>query len=106
MNLMVNAAHATPEGGCISVETTNNSKDVVVTIADSGCGIDNATMHRIFEPYFTTKVGTGTGLGLAQSMISPSRWGGRVIVTSEVGKATAFSLCFPAHFPDGRPANG
>ena len=71
-------------------------KDMAVIIADNGPGIPNEVLNRIFDPFFTTKeVGTGTGLGLSISYSIMEKLGGRILVASEVGKGTTFSLYIP-----------
>lgn len=103
MNLVVNARQATPSDGRITIETATGAGEVVVTVEDSGCGIDEATLQRVFEPFFTTKAGTGTGLGLAQVHNCVEQAGGRVTVASRVGQGTAFSLHFPIALSNAGP---
>ncbi|WP_188262399.1 hybrid sensor histidine kinase/response regulator [Azospirillum tabaci] len=98
LNLVLNARDAMPEGGpiTIAVERTDDL-GVTITVADTGCGIDQAVVDRIFEPFFTTKEpGAGTGLGLALVYSTVARAGGDVEVDTELGRGTVFTLRFPA----------
>ncbi len=113
MNLVVNARDAMPEGGEIRIETAGVtlSKDlerdrarvpageyVVVKVSDKGTGIPSDKLHKIFEPFYTTKaVGKGTGLGLSTAYGIVKQSGGFIFVDSAPGSGTCFSLYFPAH---------
>ena len=107
LNLVVNAAHAmdgagngrggkSTKRGTISLTTRQAGEDVVITIADTGCGIPPAVLSRIFDPFFTTKPlgkGTGQGLAIAKSIIRDH--GGRIEVASTVGTGTTFTITLP-----------
>jgi signal transduction histidine kinase len=98
LNLINNAAQATPEqGGIIIVRSRAVGKDqVAVDIVDNGHGIPKDVLPKIFDPFFTTKeVGKGTGLGLSISYKIVESHGGRIDVASEVGKGTRFSVYLP-----------
>jgi len=98
LNIFNNAIDAVGKDGEISVKTTYNSKDeqIVITIADDGPGISSDQLDRVFDPFFTTKeVGMGTGLGLSISYTIVEKLGGRIMVASEVGKGTAFTIYIP-----------
>ncbi len=111
VNLAVNARDALPEGGWLTLETSNveigatlaaphpelpAGSYVLVTVSDSGQGMEPSTIARIFEPFFTTKsVGKGTGLGLAMVYGFIKQSGGHIEVQSEVGQGTAFRLYLP-----------
>ncbi len=110
MNLCVNARDAMPNGGQLVVETelvsipsgaaTETRRAgtfVCLTVADTGVGMDAATLKRIFEPFFTTKeVGKGTGLGLATVYGIVKQHGGWVEVDSLVGRGSTFRVYLPA----------
>jgi PAS domain S-box-containing protein len=99
MNLVVNARDAMPEGGTLVVTTRNiegATPEVMMAVADTGCGIDDATRARLFEPFFTTKkAGQGTGLGLATVYGIVNQWGGHIDVASTLGHGATFRLYFP-----------
>jgi signal transduction histidine kinase len=98
VNLMTNAAQAIGEGaGTITVELAATEPGAArLVIADTGCGMDEATAARIFEPFFTTKeVGRGTGLGLAIVHGIVSSHGGRIEVDSRPGGGTRFTIDVP-----------
>jgi two-component system NtrC family sensor kinase len=104
LNLIVNAAHAiearvrgTDERGRIDVTTTLHGNEVLVRIADTGCGIPDAARARVFDPFFTTKEvgkGTGQGLSLAYNIIV-TRHGGRITFETEEGVGTTFQIALP-----------
>jgi signal transduction histidine kinase len=96
MNLMINAAQATPPGGRVELAGEDAGEFVRLTVRDTGKGIDPEHLPHIFEPFFTTKaVGKGTGLGLAVSYSIVKRHGGRIEVESAPGRGTVFSVLLP-----------
>ncbi len=105
INLTVNARDAMPNGGTLSIVTATRATDageqVVLSVADTGTGMDEETQTRIFEPFFTTKdVGKGTGLGLATVYGIVNQTSGTIAVESELGVGTTFEIAFPAAVGD------
>jgi PAS domain S-box-containing protein len=103
VNLVVNAQDAMPRGGLLTIETRNvvdaeaPGRQILLVVSDTGTGIGEEHLSRIFEPFYTTKpVGEGTGLGLATVFAVVQGLGGRVEVRSEVGRGTSFELFLPA----------
>jgi PAS domain S-box-containing protein len=107
MNLLVNAAHAIPERGKITLRTGHDDSTVWVEVEDTGLGISQEHLGRIFEPFFTTKpVGKGTGLGLSLSYGIVQKHGGRIEVSSEIGKGTRFRVILPKEAVISQAAGG
>ena len=95
-NLLFNAVDALPRGGTIRVRGWADAGFVYLVVEDTGVGIPADLKERIFEPYFTTKGEKGTGLGLAvcRSIVQEHR--GEIVVHSEPGKGSAFTIRLPA----------
>ena len=111
LNMCINAMHAIEGNGQLTITTSNttfNEDDaknigleagdyVVLNITDTGCGMDNSTRDKIFDPFFSTKGEKGTGLGLSQVYGFMQRSKGAIKVYSEVGKGSQFTLYFPRY---------
>ncbi|MCA8204139.1 histidine kinase [Burkholderia sp. AU33545] len=102
MNLLVNAAHAIPARGVITIRTSSDGEQVSIAISDTGTGMTPDVVRRIFDPFFTTKpVGQGTGLGLSVSHGIVERHRGAIDVTSEPGRGTTFCVRLPIRRAEG-----
>ncbi|MDY6822277.1 MAG: response regulator [Thermodesulfobacteriota bacterium] len=100
MNIFVNAAHAIEKKGEVSIETRVEADMAVVEISDTGCGIPPENISKIFDPFFTTKeIGKGTGLGMNVAYNIIKNHGGKIYVSSEVGKGTTFKVSVPINGP-------
>jgi PAS domain S-box-containing protein len=96
LNLILNARDAMPAGGEVHIETGGDREAAVLTVRDSGMGMDPETLRRAFEPFFTTlEVGQGTGLGLSVVHGIVSQSGGQIHAQSAPGAGTTFVLRFP-----------
>jgi two-component system NtrC family sensor kinase len=99
VNLIVNAVHAMPNGGALTLKTFDKDVDdkpgIAIEVADTGSGMTEDVMAKIFDPFFTTKDRQGTGLGLSISQKLVARQGGRISVESKLGKGTTFTVWLP-----------
>jgi len=97
VNLVANARDAMPNGGQLSIETSFEAQRIVLSVADDGVGMDEATRAKAFEPFFTTKVrdrGSGLGLSIVDSVVRQS--GGAVELDSAPGEGTRIRILLPA----------
>ena len=98
MNLLHNAAHASPDGGLVRVLTTSNSDGLRLVVEDQGQGMDQETCQRAFEPFFTTKArGTGLGLPICRKIVDAH--GGTISIRSAVGQGATVTVRLPRYPP-------
>lgn len=101
LNLFTNAMHAMPEGGVLSIYSSVRGNDIEIVVADTGTGISERAISKIFTPFFTTKgalgggTDKGTGLGLSVSQGIISNHNGSISVKSSVGEGTTFTISLP-----------
>ena len=96
LNLFLNARDAMPKGGWLSVCTHQEDGRIVAEVSDTGSGIPNEYLSRIYDPFFTTKtLGQGTGLGLSITYGIVREHEGSIDCDSNVGQGTTFILSFP-----------
>jgi PAS domain S-box-containing protein len=95
-NMIINATHAMPDGGTLTIKTEVGEGGVYITFSDTGHGIPKENIDRIFDPFFTTKgIGKGTGLGLSICHGIVEAHHGHIEVQSEVEKGTTFRIWLP-----------
>jgi len=114
VNMCINAMHAMDGNGKLTIQThnehidalnshalqTKNTEYVILSIIDTGCGMDDATVEKVFDPFYSTKGDKGTGLGLSQVYGFVERSSGVIKVYSEIGHGTRMSLYFPRYYGD------
>ena len=99
-NLLTNAVQAMPDGGSLSVTGVVSGDTVTVEVSDTGVGVSEENVGKLFQPLFTTKA-KGTGLGLSVCKRIVEAHGGEIFVESEEGVGTSFVIDFPAYTGDG-----
>ncbi|GMO30261.1 sensor histidine kinase [Bradyrhizobium sp. TM233] len=99
VNLIVNAIHAMPEGGTLTLRSFDAERDghqgVAIEVADTGIGMSTEVIEKIFDPFYTTKQRQGTGLGLSISQTLIKRQGGQITAESHLGSGSAFTMWLP-----------
>ncbi len=97
MNLLLNAAEATPEGGTITIAAAKLTyvDSIEIRVGDTGCGISPETLPHVFEPFFTTKRGKGTGLGLSICQAYVRSHNGEIRADSVIDRGTTITLTLP-----------
>ncbi|HCX97362.1 MAG TPA: histidine kinase [Spirochaetaceae bacterium] len=101
LNLIVNAVQAMNSDGILTLSCRQEEDDVIITVQDTGTGIDKENLDKIFNPFFTTKeAGAGTGLGLSIAHHIVTKSGGRILLDSQEGKGTTFTVILPAASQD------
>ena len=94
INLIQNAVHAMPDGGELTIDTSEQSENVEITIQDTGTGISEENQDKIFTPLFSTKTkGTGLGLYIVKQLVESN--GGSISFTSKEGEGTSFTISLP-----------
>jgi len=97
MNLVLNARDSMPDGGDLSIRTAQQNGEVILEVSDTGSGIPQEQIHKIYDPFFTTKgTGKGTGLGLSVTYGIIQEHRGTITVRSEAGSGTVFRVALPA----------
>jgi CheY-like chemotaxis protein len=95
VNLLFNAMDAMPEGGSITMESSQEDSSVVLSISDTGMGIPEEIKGKLFDPFFSTKASKGSGLGLSVTMGIITKHGGSIDVESTQGEGTTFHIRLP-----------
>jgi len=95
LNILLNAGQAIEDEGTVTVKTFEEDNKILIEISDDGRGMDKETMKHIFNPFFTTRGVSGTGLGLSVSYGIIKKHNGEIHVKSEVGKGTTFRIELP-----------
>ncbi|MBN1947976.1 MAG: cache domain-containing protein [Bradymonadales bacterium] len=100
VNLSLNACEAMPDGGTLTIESSQQDNEVVIVVQDTGIGISEENLPQIMDPFFTTKpVGQGTGLGLSVVYGIVHQHAGTIDVQSQLGSGTTFTVRLPTSIP-------
>lgn len=107
-NLVLNAIDAMPQGGSLEITSgiSPDGKGVYVVFADTGCGISEVDLPRVFDPFFSTKGMGGTGLGMSVTYGIVEQHGGSMDVKSRIGEGTVFTIRIPLAEGGKQPADG
>ena len=100
--LLDNSVKYTPKGGTIRLAYACNERDRILTVSDTGIGMDSAALKNIFTLFYSSKGGKGTGLGLFICRKIIEKHGGRISVDSEPGRGTVFQISLPIKLPAAR----
>jgi signal transduction histidine kinase len=96
MNILDNAAFAVQDKGDVWIRLKSDNNSAIIQFEDNGCGMDEKTKNKVFDPFYTTKeVGQGTGLGMAISYKVIKNHGGEINIESELGKGSIFTITLP-----------
>jgi PAS domain S-box-containing protein len=98
-NLIFNAVEAMPEGGVLTLKTHRQDQAVLIEVGDTGVGMSEEVQTKVFDPFYTTKGISNSGLGLSVSYSLANRYGGDLRVTSKRGKGSVFTIQLPAADP-------
>jgi signal transduction histidine kinase len=106
INLLSNAIHSIQGKGCITIEVATDDDGATISLGDTGTGIPQERLEKIFEPFFSTKPpGEGTGLGLFVTREIVDKLGGTISVESRVGDGSRFTVEIPAKHPEKQDTN-
>ena len=95
INLMMNSVQAMDEGGSLGIKARENGSKVIIEVSNTGCGIGDMDVQKVFDPFYTTKrPGEGTGLGLWLVYEIVKKYNGEISVKSNRGQGTIFTLIF------------
>ncbi len=106
MNILDNAQYAIKGEGTVTISVKQEGENVVIKFSDTGEGIKKEDLRKVFEPFFTTKpVGQGTGLGMSITYRVIKNHNGEILVDSEVGKGTTFTIKLPINYKNQNEEN-
>ena len=106
MNILDNAQYAIKGEGTVTISVKQEGENVVIKFSDTGEGIKKEDIKKVFEPFYTTKpVGQGTGLGMSITYRVIKNHNGEILVDSEVGKGTTFTIKLPINYKNENQEN-